>query len=211
MNKKIITVNDGNNPSNAPWATWHGARCGTSPIPIKKVVEGSLRMESRRSAHKQTSVKRTQRNQLYKVRFVMGWGKLFASLYIFLKFSHPIAIFLFPCSCPFVHAPGLFLWCCMTRIATIEAALDADQLQAWQAFYDGVSGMSSCSKCNKRNDPCSCGWGSYPWAGVLCEGDSITKMSLYSCSLSGKSAYSFPWLCAFHHDLLYCRYCVVTV
>ena len=88
--------------------------------------------------------------------------------------------------CMFIHTPGLFLWCCMTRIATIEAALDADQLQAWQAFYDGVSGMSSCSKCNKRDDPCSCGWGSnYYGPGVLCEGNSITKISLYSCSLSG--------------------------
>ena len=66
--------------------------------------------------------------------------------------------------------------------------LEAAQLQAWQAFYDGVNGMSSCSKCSNRNDPCSCGWGSsWNGPGVLCEGDSITKISLYSCSLSGKS------------------------
>ena len=66
--------------------------------------------------------------------------------------------------------------------------LEAGQLQAWQAFYDGVNGMSSCSKCNKKSDPCSCGWGSNSWGpGVLCEGNSITKISLYSCSLSGKS------------------------
>ena len=98
MNNKIAS-DDGNNPSNVSWGTWHGARCGTAPIPIKKVVEGSLRMESRRNSHKQTSMRRMQRNQLYKVRFVIGWGKSFASLYIFLKFSHPIAFFLFPCSC----------------------------------------------------------------------------------------------------------------
>ena len=67
--------------------------------------------------------------------------------------------------------------------------LEAAQLQAWQAFYDGVNGMSSCSKCSNRNDPCSCGWTS-DWAGdygVLCEGNSITKICLYSCSLSGQS------------------------
>ena len=63
--------------------------------------------------------------------------------------------------------------------------LEAAQLQAWQAFYDGVDGMSSCSKCSNRNDPCSCGWGSESWGpGVLCEGDSITKISLYQCGLS---------------------------
>ena len=65
--------------------------------------------------------------------------------------------------------------------------LDAGQLQAWQAFYDGVNGMSSCSKCSNRNDPCSCGYTGPYGPGVLCEGDSITKISLYSCSLSGKS------------------------
>ena len=68
--------------------------------------------------------------------------------------------------------------------------LEAGQLQAWQAFYDGVNGMSSCSKCSNRNDPCSCGWGSNSWGpGVLCEGDSITKISLHACSLSGKSRF----------------------
>ena len=83
--------------------------------------------------------------------------------------------------------------------------LDAGQLQAWQAFYDGVNGMSSCSKCSNRNDPCSCGWGSSSYGpGVLCEGDSITKISLYSCSLSGKSrlllsfALSFLLICGSH-------------
>ena len=65
--------------------------------------------------------------------------------------------------------------------------LDAGQLQAWQAFYDGVNGMSSCSKCRNRNDPCSCGYPNGYGPGVLCEGNSITKISLYSCSLSGKS------------------------
>ena len=79
-NIKEITSNDGNNPSNVSWATWHGARCGTSPIPVKKVVEESRRMESRRSSHSQTSMKTTQRNQLCKVRFVIGWGKLFVAL-----------------------------------------------------------------------------------------------------------------------------------
>ena len=78
--------------------------------------------------------------------------------------------------------------------------LEAAQLQAWQAFYDGVDGMSSCSKCSNRNDPCSCGWGSESWGpGVLCEGDSITKIALNGCGLSGKLSF----LCHFHCHFLY--------
>ena len=207
-NIKKIKSDDGNNQSNV---AWHGARCGTSRT--KKVVEESLRMESRRSSHKQTSMRRTQRNQQQQTgpsipRFVIGLGKSFVICSTYMNdpqsvSSDPSLCFFM---CMFIHVPGLFLWCCMTRIATIEAALDADQLQAWQAFYDGVSGMSSCSKCNKRDDPCSCGWGSNSYGpGVLCEGDSITKINLYACSLSGESAYSFSChrvVSSFHHDML---------
>ena len=146
--------------------TRHGTERGAAQHVQKKIVEESLRMESRRSSYVQTSMKRTQRNQQQTgpsiPRFVIGWG--------------------------------LFLWCCMTRIPTIEAALDADQLQAWQAFYDGVSGMSSCSKCNKRNDPCSC---SSSYLGCSSDGKKITKINLFECGLSGKSAYR-PFLIIVH-------------
>ena len=92
--------------------------------------------------------------------------------------------------------------------------LDAGQLQAWQAFYDGVNGMSSCSKCSNRNDPCSCGWGSNWYGpGVLCEGDSITKISLYSCSLSGESRLLLSFSLSFFYMVLtrsnFLSYCVI--
>ena len=92
--------------------------------------------------------------------------------------------------------------------------LEATQLQAWQAFYDGVDGMSSCSKCSNRNDPCSCGWGSESWGpGVLCEGDSITKISLYQCGLSGKSRLLLSFSLSFFYMVLtrsnFLSYCAI--
>ena len=92
--------------------------------------------------------------------------------------------------------------------------LDEGQLRAWQAFYDGVNGMSSCSKCSNRNDPCSCGWGSNSYGpGVLCEGDSITKISLYSCSLSGESRLLLSFALSFFFMVLtwsnFLSYCVI--
>ena len=98
--------------------------------------------------------------------------------------------------------------------------LEAAQLQAWQAFYDGVNGMSSCSKCSNRNDPCSCGWGSKPdgspktnGPGVLCEGDSITKISLYQCGLSGKSRLLLSFSLSFFYMVLtrsnFLSYCAI--
>ena len=61
--------------------------------------------------------------------------------------------------------------------------LESGQLQAWQAFYDAV-GVSGCSKCNSRTNPCGCS-SSY----IECTSDDqyLTKIRLYSCSLSGKS------------------------
>ena len=91
--------------------------------------------------------------------------------------------------------------------------LDAGQLQAWQAFYDGVDGMSSCSKCSNRNDPCSCGYPNPAVGGVLCEGDSITKISLYQCGLSGKSRLLLSFSLSFFYMVLtrsnFLSYCAI--
>ena len=74
----------------------------------------------------------------------------------------------------------------MAILATLVVhtyGLESGQLQAWQAFYDAV-GVSGCSKCNSRTNPCGCS-SSY----IECTSDDqyLTKIRLYSCSLSGKS------------------------
>ncbi len=79
--------------------------------------------------HKQATMKRTQRNHqrtassiLSIPRFVI-WGKSLHFIFYMNDsqiFSSAPSLFYF-----YVHTPGLFLYCCSTRIATIEAALDS--------------------------------------------------------------------------------------
>ena len=64
--------------------------------------------------------------------------------------------------------------------------LESGQLLAWQTFYDAV-GVSGCSKCNSKTNPCGCS--SY-YIGCTGDGQYLTKIRLFSCSLSGKL-----WLC----------------
>ena len=84
--------------------------------------------------------------------------------------------------------------------------LESGQLQAWQAFYDAV-GVSGCSKCNSRTNPCGCS-SSY----IKCTSDDqyLTKIRLYSCSLSGKSFFCiiafFIW---FSHGAIALPYCAI--
>ena len=85
--------------------------------------------------------------------------------------------------------------------------LESGQLQAWQAFYDAV-GVSGCSKCNSRTNPCGCS-SKY----IECTSDDryLTKIWLYSCSLSGKSFFCiiafFIWFSHCAIFFLIVQYC----
>ena len=81
------------------------------------------------------------------------------------------------------------LYCFLSVMAILATlvmhtyGLESGQLQAWQAFYDAV-GVSGCSKCNSRTNPCGC---SSSYIECTSDGQYLTMIRLYSCSLSGKS------------------------
>ena len=135
--------------------------------------------------------KRTSCWKQIKVTYFSPWSWFFLTGMSGIFGMQSVWICTFSCKSAYFSYLTLFgVGLTLIAFAVESWGLEAAQLQAWQAFYDGVNGMSSCSKCSNRNDPCSCGWGSNSWGpGVLCEGDSITKISLYSCSLSGKSRF----------------------
>ena len=96
----------------------------------------------------------------------------------------------------------------MAILATLVVhtyGLESGQLQAWQAFYDAV-GVSGCSKCNSRTNPCGC---SSSYIECSSDGQSLTKINLYSCSLSGKSSFC---IVIFYMVLTWCNflsYCAI--